>query len=158
MKRILAICGFWLLVGSAFSQPVTYDAVKFTDLVIESSWKTVESVVPVLLAGVKTQLETGGATKEAAKVLTEELQKSFTKENFARGYSKQLAEKFGAEEISALSAFYSSSVGKKFLEFSSSDDQNQKVVQYILKATCDSVKQKLGFFDRGSINSTCGKF
>ena len=157
MKNILAVfCLFsFSTVGMA---QVSYEAVRFTDQVIEGSWKNVETVIPAILAGLKTQLETSGASKEASKALTDELQRNFTKENLARGYSKQVFEKFTADEIAKLSEFYSSAVGQKFLKFGTSEEANTQSVQYIMKTSCDSVKQKLGFFDRGTINSVCGKF
>jgi hypothetical protein len=158
MKRPLALVCLFAVSSAALSQTLNYEAVRLTDQLIEGSWKSVEVVVPAILAGMKVQLETGGASKEASKTFTEELQRNFTKDNFARGYSKQVSEKFSVDEIVKLSEFYSSPLGQKLLKFSTSEDVGAQSVQLIIKASCDSVKQKLGFFDRGTINSVCGKF
>ena len=158
MKRLVAL--LCLIAGSttAFSQTVTYEAVRLTDQLIEGSWKNVERTVPTMLAGLGVQLEGAGASKEASKALTEELQRNFTKDNFAKGYSKQLSDRFSTEAVVKLTEFYASPLGQKFLKFSSSEEAGIQSVQLIIKSSCDTVKQKLGFFDRGTINSVCGKF
>ena len=158
MKKLLTFLCWVVASTSAVSQTVTYEAVRLTDQLIEGSWKTVEVAVPTMLAGLKAQLESSGASKEASKTLTEELQRNFTKVNFARGLASQISEKFTVDEVVRLSEFYSSPLGQKLLKFNTSEDVALQSVQYIFKLSCDSAKQKIGFFDRGTINSACGKF
>ena len=159
MKHFLILALFSLGSWSnSIAQNVSYDAVQLSNVLIEKSWKATEVAIPTLLLGVKAQLEKGGATKESSRVLVEELQKSFTKENFGRGFAKVLSEKFSAEELRQISEFLASPVGKKYFELFGSEEQGLKVIEFILKSACDASKEKLSFFDRGSINSVCRGF
>jgi hypothetical protein len=158
MKTLLGFFIAALLSMNVWAQTANYDAFRLSEKLIEQNWSTVQSILPLLMSGLKTQLESSGATKDAAKTLTEELQNNFTKESYGRGLSKELSERFTVEEMKQLSDYLASPVAKKFAEFSNSQEQQQKILNSIIKSTCESTKQKLGFFDRGSINSVCGKF
>jgi hypothetical protein len=154
-----AVCFMTALLSiNVSAQTANYDAFRLSEKIIEQNWSTVQSVLPLLMSGLKTQLESSGATKDAAKTLTEELLNNFTKESYGRGLSKELSERFTVEEMKQLSDYLSSPVVKKYTEFSTSQEQQQKILNSIFKSTCESTKKKLGFFDSGSINSVCGKF
>ena len=157
MRNILFILTAGLFAGFVNAQ-ATFDSIKLTDQLIENSWKGIEVSIPVLILGLKSQLETNGVRKEAARVFVEELQRNFTKDNFSRSYSKQIAEAFTVDEIQRLSEFHASPLALKFSKFTQSEAQGQALIQGMLKITCESSKQKLGYFDRNSISSICEKF
>lgn len=158
MKHILA--SITLVAASAASaQSVAYDSVRLADALIESNWSSVEQALPLILAGLESQLKANGVTERASKVFGEELRQSMNRENFSRVFAVAVSAKFTPEEIRELTVFLQSKIGQKYASLTRDLAANPAYIAPIAKQACDGAVRRLDpGADRMSMSNICSRF
>jgi hypothetical protein len=157
-KQLLIYILALFLVPHVKAQGFSFESVQLATILIEQNWKTVESSMGLMSAGLRDNLEKNGATKEAARVFMDDFGKGLNKDSFTKAYAEILNKEMNPQEIAQVYAFVNSPVGKKFYQLFSDDKQGIALLAPVIKSACESSSKKLGFFDRGSLNSLCRNF
>ncbi|MCB4359682.1 DUF2059 domain-containing protein [Quatrionicoccus australiensis] len=157
MKKL--VLSFMLLVyGVIVFAQTQDDAAIAANAITEHSWKTTESSMPFVIANMENVIRNNGATENAAKALSAEVSKAFSRESITRILAENLRSELTVEELRELSAFVESSAGKKYLRINFETEATQKMLKPIMREACKAVNQQLGFFDRGSLHKICRDF
>jgi hypothetical protein len=138
------------------AQPVSFDSVRLADVLLESSWPAIERMTPLFVAGLKSQLVTGGMTDTASRVLSEEIQRSMTRETMSRALAIILSDRFTETETKELLGFMRSPLGEKYLQTNNDISSGTRLARPIFKQACDASLKRLSAADRSSLASACG--
>ena len=156
MKKFFLTLMFLLVFACrANAQNVSFESVQLATHMVEQNWSQVENMFRLIEPGLRAELEKGSATKDAAKTFSEEFFKNITKENIAKSFAEILRQEFTDQEIAQINSFATSPIGKKYTQLFNDPKQSERLVKPALRAACDASSKKLGFFDRGSLNSMC---
>ena len=159
MNFLFKVATTLLVTGCAYAQNVSYDAVKFAETWVNSSWEEgMGKAWPSISLQMETQFKENGVSDQATKIWMEEFRRSFTKENFSRALAPALTEKFSPDELKELSTFIGSNLGKKYLQLNSTLSTDPRFIALFLKQTCDATKSRLALNSRGNIDRVCGNF
>ncbi len=157
MKKTIFISLIALLFAQTTrAQSFSFESVQLATFMVEKNWKQAESTLKLMSSGLREQVEKGGASKEAARVLLDEFSKNFTKDLFAKQYAQILTKEMTPQEISQIYTFVTSPAGSKFAEIFTDEKQGITLITPAMKAACEASNKKLSFFDRGSLNTLCG--
>ena len=157
MKHYLASSLLFAL-SAASAQPVSFDSVRLADTLMESSWSSLEPILPVVIAGIENTLKTNGFTEHASKVYGEELRRIMSKDNFSRAVAVTVTAKFSPEEIRDISVFLQSKVGLKYLSLNKELASNTEVLLPLVKQACRSTVERLkSAADQTSMRDTCAR-
>lgn len=141
MKRVLAAIIFSVWSISTFAQ-VNYEAVRVADLIVTDAtiqpFKQAFSLEDIRKAGPT------GKSDKINKILAEELQRSLTRENLAKGVAQVLTETFTEDELKELDRFLRSPVGRKYLDLGKTLTENPKLFELIIHQTCEAASKRVG--------------
>jgi hypothetical protein len=157
-KFFLIIFAFWMHVSPALAQNVSYDAARLANIVVEQSWPQFQQLLDTMKGGMISNLEKSGATKDASKVLTDEVLRGMNKSNLGRGYAQIITSEFTELETKQLLEFWSSPLAEKYNRVFISDKNLRGVMHVVMRDACNSANAQLSSVDRGSINSVCREF
>lgn len=147
------------MASFAHAQSISFEAFKISDLLMSATWEnTAQNLLPALMQKLESDLKADSATEKAAKVLTEEVRRAFSKDNFSQAFAQMIAGKLSIDEQRQTLAFLQSRAGGKYMEIMGG--QGKEIMQAILplfKQACNAANSKLGIFERGSLNGACGK-
>jgi hypothetical protein len=154
VKRLVLTTCSVLAVSASNAQTVSYDAVRLAEQITESAWPSFEHTLGILGPGLEVEIRKSGATESAARAVVEEIRKLITRDNVARITATIISDKFTAPEMTELRGFLQSPAGRKYLDIFS-DVSNSSLMLPLLRQACEASERRLGFFDRGSINTFC---
>lgn len=155
----LVLVGILSCGSVSHAQSIPFESFKIADIVMTSGWENMEkNLLPGVLMKLESDLKAGSATNNAAKVFVEEFRSVFGKDNFTKATAEVIAKKMTIDEQRQTLTFLQSEAGRKYGELSGGkgDEMLQAIVP-MLKQACQAANAKLGLFDRGSLNSTCGR-
>jgi hypothetical protein len=143
MKRLLAVIFFSVWTLSASAQSVTYESVRVADLMVDSSWEQMREALSTGMESANQEAKANGVSYNAARVFTEEMGRSFTRENCAKAFAQMLAKNFSTVELKQLEAFLRSSAGQKYMSLSKSMESDPSFFEPITKQACDAASKRL---------------
>lgn len=151
MKNAILLMIGMLLSISAYSQNVTYEAVKIAELILNQSWDQQVKTMPAILTSFKSQIRQAGATEKATNLFADELAKVMNKDQFINIYAQVISLNLTQDEMVQLDKFLRSDIGRKFINL------NKDI---LLPVHVDPLKDKayretcakLNEVDRASIN------
>ena len=157
MQRLFIGCLLGL-ASTAGAQPVAFESVRLAETIMVSGWSTAEQSLPLVIAGFESQLKASGVTERAAKIFSEELRLSMSRENLSKAYAVAITAKLTPEEILEVNGFLQSKAGQKYLGLSKDFATSPALVQPIAKQACNGAIQRLeAGTDRSSISNVCSR-
>jgi hypothetical protein len=122
-----------LLSSNSYAQTARDDSRELSAFLVEDTWKTMEQILAAAITGLEVQLRNTGATDKAAKVFSEELRRSFNKENMTKALALLYSENFTTEETKELLAFLRSELGQRYTRINGDSNNSLKHITFMLK-------------------------
>lgn len=158
MKTLFTTVALLSLHSFCTAQPISIEAARLADTFIEHTWPSQQKAIPLVIAGLQSQLKATGVNESATKVFGEELIRSMTKDNMSKMLAQGLTEVMSEAEQKEINAFLLTKTGQKYLKFSNDLTVNNQYTMTMLKQACVASNARLGSSDRSSIVGICGSY
>ena len=156
MLKIVPLLLSLLTPLTAQSQSITYEAVRLSEIFLDSTWSSQEQSIPLLIAGIEAQLRQAGASERVATVFPRELKRSLNRDNLGKAFAAVLSQQLTSDESKDLIAFLQSSLGRKYLSLSKEITNSPAFSAQLFKPACDQVTSQLSSSEKVVLQSFCG--
>jgi hypothetical protein len=153
LHRSLALAVTLWLPAETMPQPITYEAVRLGEILVESGWSSLKAALPFLASGLSAQLRVAGVSEQAASALSREFSRAMTRESVGKAYALLISQQLTPDEARDLAAFLQTALGKKYLHMDLAS--NRSVVKPILRSICDSAIASLAAPEARELRGAC---
>ncbi len=162
IPNLIYIIFLLILPTQVGAQEYPKPAYQVAKAMVDPEWEKVQKILNPAVAELEKGLASSGVSGNVSKIWSEEFAKNLTRENLTLVVSEMLEKELESDDLKTLADFFYSPLGIKYRAFVSKISNDQEFLRNafipILKKSCTSARERLGFFEKRDLDKICSLF
>ena len=162
IPNLIYIIFLLILPTQVGAQDYSKPAYQVAKAMVDAEWTRAQKILNSAGSELEKAMTSSGVSGNVSKIWSEEVVKNLTRENFTLVVSEMLEKELEPDDLKTLADFFYSPLGNKYIAFLSKIGNDPEFLRNafipLLKNSCTSARERLGFFEKRDLDKICSLF